>query len=142
MFRHRPVSRGLPDNCRVECNRIDGCVSKVWLVEEIDAGSVGELMAVAAREAGEQVVDDGDARCPMYFNADSDAHIVRGLVAVLLAAYSNKSPEDILQVDIRDIFEQLDLQTHLSPSRSNGFFAMVERIRAIATGIDAAQAKA
>ena len=85
------------------------------------------------------LVTSAESRDPvrLEFRADSDAHIVRGLVAVLLAAYSGRSPEQILATDIRGLFERLDLASHLSPSRSNGFFAMVERIRGHRPGLDA-----
>ena len=103
---------GLDDSDKTEENRVQGCVSNVWLV--------------TSEESGDPV--------RLAFRADSDAHIVRGLVAVLLAAYSGRSPEQILATDIRSLFERLDLASHLSPSRSNGFFAMVERIKGTARG--------
>jgi cysteine desulfuration protein SufE len=103
---------GLDDSDKTEENRVQGCVSNVWLVYTVQAADPVRLA----------------------FRADSDAHIVRGLVAVLLAAYSGRSPQQILAIDIRSLFEQLDLASHLSPSRSNGFFAMVERIKGTARG--------
>ena len=103
---------GLDDGDKTEENRVQGCVSNVWLVTSVESGDPVRL----------------------EFRADSDAHIVRGLVAILLAAYSGRSPEQILAVDIRSLFERLDLASHLSPSRSNGFFAMVERIKGTARG--------
>ena len=63
------------------------------------------------------------------FVADSDAHIVRGLIALLYAAYNNKKCEEIAQIDIEAAFSEIGLNQHLSPSRRNGFFAMVERIQ-------------
>jgi cysteine desulfuration protein SufE len=66
--------------------------------------------------------------------ADSDAKIVRGLVAILFSAYVDKSKAEIKTTDINDIFTQLGLEGHLSPSRRNGFYAMVERIQTIAAG--------
>lgn len=101
---------GLEEQFKTEDNRVKGCVSNVWLITRVGEGSPPVL----------------------EFVADSDAHIVRGLVAILLAAYSGKTPEEILAVDIRNIFRQLDLEKHLSPSRSNGFFSMVERIQTLA----------
>lgn len=101
---------GLDDKYKTEENRVKGCVSNVWLVTRVNEGSPPTL----------------------EFEADSDAHIVRGLVAILLAIYSGKSPGEIVDIDIRDIFQKLDLENHLSPSRSNGFFSMVERIRGLA----------
>lgn len=103
---------GLDEGDRTEENRVQGCVSNVWMVTSVLEGSPVRL----------------------EFRADSDAHIVRGLVAILLAVYSGRSPEQILAVDIRALFEELDLGSHLSPSRSNGFFSMVERIRGTARG--------
>lgn len=100
----------LDERYKTEDNRVKGCVSNVWLITRVDEKDPTRL----------------------EFEADSDAHIVRGLVAILLAAYSGKSAEEILAVDIRDIFRQLDLEKHLSPSRSNGFFSMVERIQTLA----------
>jgi cysteine desulfuration protein SufE len=82
---------------------VPGCTSKVWMVTEEKDGK-------------------------MYFLADSDAHIVRGLIAVLLKIYQGRSPEEIKEIDIKDIFAQLGLESHLSPSRRNGFFAMVGKI--------------
>jgi cysteine desulfuration protein SufE len=100
----------LDEKYKTEDNRVKGCVSNVWLITR---------------------VNDEDQKM-LEFDADSDAHIVRGLVAILLAAYSGKSADEILAIDIRDIFQQLDLENHLSPSRSNGFFSMVERIQTLA----------
>ncbi len=85
-------------------NKISGCVSQVWLVSEGDAGA-------------------------LHFRGDSDAHIVRGLIAILLLLYSGKSAPDILQIDAADAFAKLGLDEHLTPQRSNGFHAMVSHIR-------------
>lgn len=100
----------LDDSQKIEENRVKGCVSNVWLVTNVHEGDPPTL----------------------EFNADSDAHIVRGLVAILLIVYSGKTPAEIVNIDIRGIFQQLDLEKHLSPSRSNGFFSMVERIQTLA----------
>ena len=102
---------GLDECSRTEENRVQGCVSNVWLVTEIE---------------------NTEPRA-FKFRADSDAHIVRGLIAILLCAYSEKTASEILAVDIKGLFEQLELSSHLSPSRSNGFFSIVERIRSLAT---------
>lgn len=109
---------GLDEYDKTEQNRVQGCVSNVWLVTH--------------------VLDGNPVR--LEFRADSDAHIVRGLVAILLAVYSGRSPEQILAVDIRGLFENLELGSHLSPSRSNGFFSMVERIKGTARGWSASAA--
>lgn len=86
--------------------KVQGCVSQVWLVCESD-----------------------DAGAHLSFRGDSDALIVKGLIAILLAMYSGQTPSDILAVDAKAIFEQLGLDEHLSPQRSNGLHAMVSRIR-------------
>ena len=106
----------LDDKYKTEDNRVKGCVSNVWLITRLNEEDQKKL----------------------EFDADSDAHIVRGLVAILLAAYSGKTADEILAVDIRDVFQQLDLENHLSPSRSNGFFSMVERIQTLAKAASAA----
>ena len=101
---------GLDESDKTEDNRVQGCVSNVWMVTRVLDGSPVRL----------------------EFRADSDAHIVRGLVAILLSVYSGRPADQILSVDIRELFEDLDLGSHLSPSRSNGFFSMVERIKGTA----------
>lgn len=94
---------------RVEANKVKGCVSQVWLVTEQDENS-------------------GTLR----FRGDSDAHIVKGLVAVVLQIYDGRTPQEILTLQPAPILAQLGLAEHLSPQRSNGLNAMIERIRAIA----------
>ena len=102
---------GLDEHYKTEDNRVKGCVSNVWLITR---------------------VNDVDDPPRLEFVADSDAHIVRGLVAILLTIFSDKTPAEILDINVRSIFQQLDLEKHLSPSRSNGFFSMVERIQTLA----------
>ena len=92
---------------RNDKNKVRGCASQVWLVTE--AGSAPERLA---------------------FRGDSDAHIVRGLVAVLLRIFSDRTPAEILAADPKAIFARLGLADSLSPQRSNGLFSMIERIRA------------
>lgn len=94
---------------RSPANKVHGCVSQVWLVTEAKPG-------------------DGGLR--LVFRGDSDAHIVRGLIAILLRIYSGKTPQDILKIDARQILEKLGLNEHLSPQRSNGLYSMVARIQA------------
>lgn len=96
----------LPDSARTEENRVKGCASQVWL--ETSPTPEGALR----------------------FRGDSDAHIVRGLVRLTLAIYSGLRPDAILAADAAAVFEQLGLQQHLTPQRSNGVRAMVERIKA------------
>ena len=92
---------------RSEDNLVRGCQSQVWLVARFD----------------------GDR---MHLAIDSDAHIVRGLIAIVLAAYDDRPPRQILDFDIEALFDELDLIGHLSPTRGNGLRAMVARIRSIA----------
>jgi cysteine desulfuration protein SufE len=95
---------------RTEANKVRGCASQVWL----------------RTHAGE-----GDGAPPrLRFTGDSDAHIVKGLIAILLALYDDKTPEEIMAADAHALFEALGLASHLTPQRSNGFAAMVSRIRA------------
>ena len=110
----------LPAEARTEANRVRGCVSQVWLVETDEAGAPGA----------------------MSFVADSDAHIVRGLAAILLRMYSGRTPDEILTVDPEATFSRLGLDEHLSPQRSNGLRAMTERIRSLAAERRAAQSGA
>jgi cysteine desulfuration protein SufE len=98
---------GLDDAFKTEENKVRGCMSQVWFTSN---------------------VEDGDPP-RIFFNADSDATIVRGLIAILLIVYSGKTPAEIRETDIKSLFERLGLSAHLSPSRSNGFFSMVSRIR-------------
>ncbi|MCB1591624.1 MAG: SufE family protein [Alphaproteobacteria bacterium] len=103
------LGRGLPhmeEALRTDSHIVRGCTSRVWLVSVKRA--------------------DGT----FHFEADSDAHIVRGLIALLLAAYQDKSAEAILATDLAAIFKETGLDQHLSPNRRNGFYAMVERILA------------
>jgi cysteine desulfuration protein SufE len=73
----------------------------------------------------------------MEFKGDSDAHIVRGLIAVLLALVQGKTAEEVLRADAQAVFAELGLKEHLTPQRSNGFFSMVERIRSDARALAA-----
>ena len=99
----------LPDGARSDANKVQGCASQVWLSTSIKPnGSGGPVLT---------------------FEGDSDAHIVRGLIAVLFALYSGKSAKDILSADAVALFQQLGRREHLTPQRSNGFRSMVERIR-------------
>lgn len=97
----------MDDALKTEDTRVRGCTSQVWMI---------------ATQG-----DDGRYR----FTADSDAMIVRGLVYVLMIAYQDKTAAEIAAVDIEDAFEKLGLAGHLSPSRRNGFFSMVQRIKAL-----------
>jgi len=100
----------LPESARTEANKVQGCASQVWLASEVRP--------------------DGASRPTLHLIGDSDAHIVRGLVAILLALYGDKPAREILSTDAIAVFERLGLREHLTPQRSNGFRSMVERIRA------------
>jgi cysteine desulfuration protein SufE len=106
----------LPELHRSDANKVPGCASQVWL-------------GTSVRFADEQPV--------LHFCGDSDAHIVRGLVAILLAVVSGKPADQILAADPIALFDRLGLREHLTPQRSNGFRSMVTRIRS-----DAQQAMA
>ncbi len=90
-------------------NKVRGCASQVWLETH-----------VATDRSGSPV---------LYLKGDSDAHIVRGLVALLLALYSGQTASRILAIDAQGLFESLGLSTHLTPQRSNGVHSMAERIK-------------
>lgn len=109
----------LPEALRTDANKVRGCVSQVWL-------------ASAARHNGA-----GNAAV-LEFQGDSDAHIVRGLIAVLFALFEGKTATEILRSDAQAAFAELGLKEHLTPQRSNGFFSMVERIRSDARALAAA----
>ena len=99
----------LPEAARTDSHKVQGCASQVWLLTTVKP--------------------DGQAGPVLTFVGDSDAHIVRGLIAVLLALYSGRSADEILSTDAIALFDRLGLREHLTPQRSNGLRAMVERIR-------------
>jgi cysteine desulfuration protein SufE len=92
-----------------EVNKVHGCASQVWLETDVRP--------------------DGATGPVLTFAGDSDAHIVRGLIAILLTLFSGRTAKDILGIDALALFERLGLREHLTPQRSNGFRSMVERIR-------------
>ncbi|MES1924400.1 SufE family protein [Salinisphaera sp. T31B1] len=96
----------LEDDERNEATRVRGCMSQVWLV-----------------------ADDDGADQTLHFRGDSDAHIVRGLIGVLLMIYSDKTPEQIADIDINQIFADLNLEQHITMNRRNGLYSMVETIQ-------------
>jgi cysteine desulfuration protein SufE len=100
----------LPDSARNDTNKVQGCASQVWLQTNVEP--------------------NGKAGPVLTFVGDSDAHIVRGLIAILFALYSGRPAKDILDTDAIAIFDQLGLREHLTPQRSNGLRSMVNRIRA------------
>jgi cysteine desulfuration protein SufE len=101
----------LPESDRLEENLVRGCQSQVWLVATIDPDSGRVCLAI-----------------------DSDAHIVRGLIAIVLAAYNDLTPAEIVAFDIEGLFDELQLLKHLSPTRGNGLRALVNRVREFAAG--------
>ncbi|WP_295559245.1 SufE family protein [uncultured Hyphomicrobium sp.] len=107
------LGRGLspfPDALRSEATKVRGCASQVWLVS-------------AARDG------ENGAGPVLHFQGDSDAHIVRGLIAILFALYQDKPAREILAIEPETVFQALGLKDHLTPQRSNGLASMVERIR-------------
>ena len=100
----------LPEELRTDANKVRGCASQVWLTTTIEP--------------------PGGAGAPrLKFQGDSDAHIVRGLIAILFAIFDGRSSEEILATDPESIFAELGLKEHLTPQRSNGLRSMVERVR-------------
>ncbi|HLZ05560.1 MAG TPA: SufE family protein [Bradyrhizobium sp.] len=89
-------------------NKVNGCVSQVWLSKKLDRSGTDAVLK---------------------YRGDSDAHIVRGLIAILLTLYSGRTPQDILSHDAIALFDQFGFREHLTPQRSNGLRSMVERIR-------------
>ena len=109
----------LPEALRTDAHKVRGCASQVWL-------------ASSTRRS------DAGAPAVLEFQGDSDAHIVRGLIAVLFALYQGRTANEILNTDARAVFTELGLGEHLTAQRSNGFFSMVERIRGDAKALAAA----
>ena len=103
-----------------DANKVQGCASQVWLDTNVRPNGAGGPVLI--------------------FEGDSDAHIVRGLIAVLFAMYSDRSANDILSTDAIALFERMGLREHLTPQRSNGFRSMVERIHSDARAALAAAA--
>lgn len=101
----------MPEKEMTEENKVRGCMSQVWLVSELDRSSQPPVLRL---------------------RADSDAFIVKGLIAVLMELYNGKPPREILDLDALDAMGRIGLQQHLSPNRRNGLVAMVERIKALA----------
>ncbi len=94
---------------RTDATKVRGCASQVWLVSSERPGEDGKTV--------------------LHFVGDSDAHIVRGLIAILFALYEGKTSKEILSIDPSADFRALGLNEHLTPQRSNGLASMVERIR-------------
>jgi cysteine desulfuration protein SufE len=99
----------MPKEQHSAANKVQGCASQVWLFRKIER------------------VGNGEPR--LHYLGDSDAHIVRGLIAILLTLYSDRTPKEILAIDAAAIFDEFGFREHLTPQRSNGFRSMIERIR-------------
>ncbi len=103
----------LPDTCKTEQNLIDGCQSRVWLQADLEDGNV-------------------------VFRAESDALIVKGIVALLIRVLSGHTPQEILDADLYFV-ERIGLREHLSPTRSNGLLAMLKQMKLYALAFKAKQ---
>lgn len=101
----------MDDSLKNAATKVDGCASQVWLAPEIEDGPDGRRLS---------------------FIGDSDAMIVRGLIAILRILLSGRAPKAILETDALDAFRRLGLDQHLSAQRSNGLRAMIERLRVLA----------
>jgi cysteine desulfuration protein SufE len=99
----------MPEAEHSAANKVTGCASQVWLSKQIDRGSGNEPR--------------------LTYLGDSDAHIVRGLIAILLTLVSGRTPQEILAIDAPAVFDEFGFREHLTPQRSNGLRSMVERIR-------------
>jgi cysteine desulfuration protein SufE len=107
----------LPAEDHVDTNKVQGCASQVWLTSERQPGNA------------------------ISFQGDSDAHIVKGLIAILFALYSGENAKTIVETDANAVFNQLGLGEHLTPQRSNGFRSMVERMKRDAQAALAGQSR-
>jgi cysteine desulfuration protein SufE len=105
----------LSEEAHNSANKVRGCVSQVWLVGDLQPNAEGEKI--------------------LHYRGDSDSHLVRGLIAISIALFSDRTPGQILSVDAKAAFRELGLEQHLTPQRSNGVRAMVDRIRADATSL-------
>jgi cysteine desulfuration protein SufE len=99
----------MPQAEHSSANKVQGCASQVWLSKQVERVGSGEPV--------------------LKYLGDSDAHIVRGLIAILLTLYSGHTPQQILSTDAVAVFDEFGFREHLTPQRSNGLRAMVERIR-------------
>jgi cysteine desulfuration protein SufE len=99
----------MPEDEHSAANKVNGCASQVWLSRKVAKSDKGTAV--------------------LSYLGDSDAHIVRGLIAILLALYSDRTPKDIMETDAVAVFNDLGFREHLTPQRSNGLRSMVERIR-------------
>ena len=98
-----------PDEARTEANRVHGCVSQVWILPQVE--------------------NPGTEEAVLHLKADSDALIVKGLIAVLLSMVSGRKAREILEMDMEGNMRRLGLEEHLTPQRANGLKSMMQRIR-------------
>ncbi|PIE43945.1 MAG: Fe-S metabolism protein SufE [Gammaproteobacteria bacterium] len=102
-----------PDSEKTEANLVHGCQSQVWLLHHYDTASNR-----------------------IYFLIESDAMIVRGLAAIILTLLNTKSPQELATIDVENVFGELDLFRHISPTRGNGLRAMLKKIKNLATSLE------
>jgi len=107
----------LPEKYQCEENRVQGCLSIVWLVCQKSTDDPSKLV----------------------YSADSDSQLVKGLVAILVQLYNQKTPDDILKLDIVDVFSRIELTQHISRSRANGVHSMITRIKTLALNYAASE---
>jgi len=105
----------LSEEAHNDANKVRGCVSQVWLEKEIRKNAAGEAI--------------------LHYRGDSDSHLVRGLIAIAIALFSDQTPPHILGTDALATFRSLGLEQHLTPQRSNGVRSMIERIRSDAAAL-------
>lgn len=97
-----------PVEDQIDSNKVEGCVSQVWLIKTVSQDETDPILT---------------------YQGDSDAHIVKGLVAIVLAAFSGKRASEIRSFDTNALFKEIGLNEHLTPQRSNGLNSMVQRIK-------------
>ncbi len=100
----------MPSSEKTEANKVRGCMSQVWFTHRVNPGPPQTL----------------------EFRGDSDAHLVKGLIALLFKLYEGRTREQILALDVKSVFERLGLENNITMNRRNGFYSMVERIKALA----------
>ncbi len=105
----------LPEEAHNDVNKVRGCVSQVWLERQERTSASGQTV--------------------LHYRGDSDSHLVRGLIAIAIALFSDQPPERICAIDALGAFRELGLEQHLTPQRSNGVRSMVDRIRSDATAM-------
>ncbi|WP_341760309.1 SufE family protein [Candidatus Endowatersipora endosymbiont of Watersipora subatra] len=104
-----------PHNDMIESNKVQGCISNVWLTSHLVNNS-GPLKLI--------------------FNGTSDSHILKGLLAIMLSLFSNQPPKTILETDEQEIMKKIHLEEHLTQQRTNGLRSMVSKIKSIASSIE------